>query len=219
MKFLAEKMSGGVEKGKLAMCCRVLEVSRQGHYQYLARQNRPWKYQGLADAILEIREEDVFNDTYGRRRMYQALTLKQPEGITIPSERTVYRIMKHLGLIHRPKRRPNSITKEDWKARTSDDPLKRDFFAEKPPEKCVTDITEIKAKDRKLYVLAIFDCFDLSVLGLAMDDNMRAGLCAEKRSHSFWCARSGAGMSKQQFLCHIRIGRATRCACRCFLPG
>ena len=208
-----------MEKGKLAMCCRVLEVSRQGHYQYLTRQNRPWKYQGLADAILEILEEDVFNDTYGRRRMYQALTLKQPEGITIPSERTVYRIMKHLGLIHRPKRRPNSITKEDWKARTSDDPLKRDFFAEKPLEKCVTDITEIKAKDGKSHVLAIFDCFDLSVLGLAMDDNMRAGLCAEKRSHSFWCARSGAGMSKQQFLCHIRIGRATRCACRCFLPG
>ena len=166
-----------------------------------------------------FREEDVFNDTYGRRRMYQALTLKQPEGITVPSERTVYRIMKHLGLIHCPKRWPNSITKEERKARTSDDLLKRDFFAEKALEKCVTDITEIKAKDGKLYVLAIFDCFDLSALGLAMDDNMRARLCAEKRSHSFWCARSGAGMSKQQFLCHIRSGRATRCACRCFLPG
>ena len=70
-----------------------------------------------------FREEDVFNDTYGRRRMYQALTLKQPEGITVPSERTVYRIMKHLGLIHRPKRRPNSITKADREARKSDDLL------------------------------------------------------------------------------------------------
>ena len=29
----------------------------------------------------------------------------------------------------------------------------------------------------RLYVSAIFDCFDLTVLGLAMDDNMRAELC------------------------------------------
>ncbi len=177
MKFLAQKMTGGREKGKLALYCRVLEVSRQGYYQYLARQNRPWKYQGLADAMQSILEEDVFNDTYGRRRMYQALILKRPEGTEIPSERTVYRIMKQLGLSHRPKRRPNSITKEDREARKSDDLLKRDFFSEKPLEKCVTDITEIKAKNGKLYVSAIFDCFELSVLGLAMDDNMRTELC------------------------------------------
>ena len=57
--------------------------------------------------------------------------------------------------------------------------LKRDFFSEKPCEKCVTDITEIKAENGKLYVSAIFDCFDVSVLGLAMDDNMRAELCVQ----------------------------------------
>ena len=28
-----------------------------------------------------------------------------------------------------------------------------------------------------MYVSAIFDCYDSAVLGLAMDDNMRAGLC------------------------------------------
>lgn len=43
--------------------------------------------------------------------------------------------------------------------------------------KCVTDITEIKAKDGKLYVSAIFDCFDSAVLGLAMETTMKATLC------------------------------------------
>ena len=57
--------------------------------------------------------------------------------------------------------------------------MKRNFTAEKSCEKCVTDITEIPAKDGKLYVSAIFDCFDVSVLGLAMADNMRAELCVE----------------------------------------
>ena len=57
--------------------------------------------------------------------------------------------------------------------------LKRDFCSEKPCEKCVTDITELKANNGKLYVSAIFDCFDVSVLGLAMNDNMRAELCVQ----------------------------------------
>ena len=54
----------------------------------------------------------------------------------------------------------------------------RVFTAEDPDRKAVTDITEIKCKDGKLYVSAIFDCFDLMVLGLSMDTNMKADLCA-----------------------------------------
>ena len=85
--------------------------------------------------------------------------------------------MQHEGIVHKPKRKPNGITKADKEARKSDDLLKRDFSSDKPFEKCVTDITEIKAKDGKLYVSAIFDCFNSEALGLAMADNMRAELC------------------------------------------
>ena len=61
----------------------------------------------------------------------------------------------------------------------SDDLLKRDFHSDAPLEKCITDITEIPASNGKLYVSAIFDCFDLSVLGLAMGTNMKADLCIQ----------------------------------------
>ena len=61
------------------------------------------KYQDLADAMEEIISEDECNDTYGRILMYQALLLKQPEGVHIPGERTVYRVMDQIGLSHRPK--------------------------------------------------------------------------------------------------------------------
>ena len=109
--------------------------------------------------------------------MYQALLLKQPEGIRIPGERTVCRVMEKTGLSHRPRRKPNGITKADREARKYDDLLKQDFSSREPLKKCVTDITEIKAKDGKLYVSAIFDCFDAAILGLAMDTNMKAELC------------------------------------------
>ena len=177
--FIARKTEDGAIRGKISFCCRMLKVTRQGFYKYLADKDRPWKYQNLADAMRAIASEDECNDTYGRIRMYQALLLKQPEGIRILGERTVYRVMEEIGLSHRPKRKPNGITKADREARKSDDLLKRDFTSAEPLKKCVTDITEIKAKDGKLYVSAIFDCFDAAVLGLAMDTNMKAPLCEQ----------------------------------------
>ncbi|EFE91476.1 hypothetical protein GCWU000341_01643, partial [Oribacterium sp. oral taxon 078 str. F0262] len=165
-------------KGKLTFYCRMLHVSRQAFYKYLQRKDRPWKYQKLADAMRDILKEDECNDTYGRSRMRDALLQKKPKDVDIPSERTVYRVMEEIGISHRPKRKPNGITKADKAARKSDDLLKRDFRSTEPLTKCVTDITEIKASDGKLYVSAMFDCFDLAVLGLAMATNMKAPLCA-----------------------------------------
>ena len=185
MKFIALKTNDGQNTGKIAFYCKLLHVSRQGFYKYLKAQTRPWKYQDLADAMLEILAEDECNDTYGRIRMYQALRLKQPQGVQIPSERTVYRIMEELGISHTPRRKPNGITRADKETRKSDDLLRRNFDADKPLTKCVTDITEVKGKDGKLYVSAVFDCYDSCVLGLAMDTNMRASLCVQtlKNAH------------------------------------
>ena len=179
MKFIALKTEDGEITGNIAFYCKTLHVSRQGFYQYLSRKDRPWKYQPVADAMMEILAEDEYNDTYGRVRMYQALSLKQPENADIPSERTVYRIMEKLGISHHPKRKPNGITKADREAGKFEDLLKRDFRSKEPLTKCVTDITEIKASDGKLYVSAVFDCFDSSVIGLAMDTNMKAPLCVQ----------------------------------------
>ena len=160
-----------------------MEVSRQAFYGYLERKDAPWKYQSLADAMLKIHDEDEENADYGRVRMYQALKYRKEvgelDGIKIPCEATVRSVMERINLIHKPKRKPNGITKADREARKSDDLLKRNFTADAPLQKCVTDITEIKAKNGKLYVSAIFDCYDLLPVGLAMAEHMRAELCCE----------------------------------------
>ena len=53
----------------------------------------------------------------------------------------------------------------------------------------MTDISELKAKDGKIYVSVIFDCFELMPLGLDVEDNMRASLCVhtlEKAKKHIW---------------------------------
>ncbi len=183
--FIAIKTEDGRNKGKINFYCKVLDVTRQGFYHYLKTKDLPWKYQALADAMIDICAGDECNDTYGRIRMHQALQLKQPDGVKIPGERTVYRFMEEIGISHRLKRKPNGITKADKEARKSDDLIKRDFKANKPLEKCVTDMTEIKTSEGKLYISAIFGCFDLSVLGLAMDTNMKATLCEKTLENAY----------------------------------
>ena len=184
MRFIDIKTDGGRIKGKIAFYCSILKVSRQGFYFFLKHRDDPWKYEGVAEKMRAIIAEDECNDTYGRSRMHDALKQKYPHE-EIPSERTVYRTMEAIGLSHRPKRKPNGITRADKNARKSDDLLKRDFRSDTPLKKCITDITEIPAKDGKLYVSAIFDCFDLSVLGLSMADNMRAELCVSTVENAY----------------------------------
>ena len=71
--FIAIKTDDGRIKGKLSFYCKVLHVSRQAFNKYLKTKDAPWKYQALADAMIDICSEDECNDTYGRIRMYQAL--------------------------------------------------------------------------------------------------------------------------------------------------
>lgn len=193
MRFIAIKTDDGRLKGRITFYCNALGVTRQGFYWYLAHRDTPWKYEGIVEKMRSILAEDKCNDTYGRCRMSQALKLKYSDE-DIPGERTIYRIMEKAGLGHRPKRKPNGITKADRNARKSEDLIRRDFTAGKPLEKCVTDITEIPAKDGKLYVSAVFDCYDLGVLGLAMADNMKAELCVStiKNAYKAFPSISGA---------------------------
>lgn len=163
----------------------MLKVYRQRFNNYLKTKDLPWKYQILADATFDICQEDECNDTYGRIRMYQALQLKQTDGVLIPSQRTVYCVMEKVGLHHSPKRMPNGITKADKEAHKSDNLIKWDFEAEKPLEKCITDISETKGSDGKLYISTIFYCYDLAVLGLAMDIKMKGTLCEQTLENAY----------------------------------
>jgi transposase InsO family protein len=49
----------------------------------------------------------------------------------------------------------------------------------------ITDITETKCIDGKLYISVLEDCFDNAVLGLAMANNMKAGLCVNTLENAY----------------------------------
>lgn len=90
---------------------------------------------------------------YGYRRIKAVLK-------TGVSEKVVRRIMAEEGLVaHVPKRRRYG----SYEGETTPAPanlVDRDFTAERPNEKWLTDISEIKARDGKVYLSPMIDCFD-----------------------------------------------------------
>ena len=125
--------------------CRVLRLSESGYYRWLRNRDRHSSRQLLAAKVKEILEEHPDNRNYGVDRVCLAL---EQDGVDV-SRRTVYRVMKENGWLHK-KRIPRGITKATTEVQEQENLLKRDFSARRPLEKFLTDITEVQCADGKL---------------------------------------------------------------------
>ena len=152
--------------------CRVLKISESGYYRWLKNKAKPTARELLSVEIRAILNEHPDNDNYGVNRMVTALAQK---GVRV-SRRTVYRTMSEMGIIHR-RRTPRGITKATTEIQDRENLIKRNFKAEKPLQKLLSDITEIQCYDGKLYLSAVLDCYNGEILSIAMDNNMKKELC------------------------------------------
>ena len=144
------KADDGRIKGNIAIYCKVLHVSSQAFNKFLKAKDTPgnlrhWQMQCRILAAkmnaMTLMEESVCI------RPYSSNSLRE----YICPVRAVYRAIAELVLIINQNVSRMLITKADREASKSDDLIKRDFAAEKPLEKCMTDMTEIKASDGKLH--------------------------------------------------------------------
>lgn len=124
--------------------CRVLEMSESSYYRWLKNRSKPTKQQLLLVEINGILAEHEDNDNYGVRRMHTVLWQR---GVQV-SIRTVYRVMKMAGLLHK-KRMPHSIRKADTETQERDNLIKQVFHVDEPLKKLLTDITEMPLYGRK----------------------------------------------------------------------
>ena len=113
--------------------------------------------------------EDECDDTYKRIFIQQVLILKQLKEICIPEKHCVQSYA--LDQYESSKSKLNGIIKVDQKAIKFDDLLGRSFNAIVSLEKCIKDITEIKADEGKLFVSVIY------IFGLIMDTNLKENMC------------------------------------------
>ena len=144
---------------KFTALLNLANLSKSTYYYVLHSLKRQDKYEDIKELIYKIFNEN--KGRYGYRRI--TLTLVNEYNIKI-NHKTVQKLMNILGLksIVRQKRRYNSY--KGTIGKVADNLLKRDFKAAKPNQKWVTDVTEFKVNNEKLYLSPIVDLFNGEII-------------------------------------------------------
>ena len=150
--------------------CKCLEIHHSVYYYHCNHQENSYK---IANQKLDKKIQEVYEQSKGRYGSPKITEVLNKEGIKV-SQKRVARRMKVLDL--------KSITVKKYnhagKSKTDDTKeypnlLEQDFFAEKPSEKWVGDITYIYTKETSwTYLAIVMDLFDLKVVGWAYGMNM-----------------------------------------------
>ena len=133
-------------------------LARSTYYYHQARFDRPDKHRRLKEQIAAV--FDASRARYGYRRIRLALTTA---GWAV-SNKLVRKIMRQLGLKSkvRPRRKYNSH--QGTPATIADNILDRQFTADAPNRKWVSDVTEFRVAGAKVYLSPVMDLFDRSIV-------------------------------------------------------
>ena len=165
--------------------CKVLSVTRSGYYAWSKRP--PSKREQSNQALLEMIKR-IFQSsrrTYGSPRICASL---RRSGYQCGHNR-VARLMTMHGIVARRRHRRFPVTTQRQPGVIpAPNLLKRDFTADRPNQKWVTDITYIDTAEGWLYLASVMDLFSRKVVGWAMSDKIDSAL-ATNALHMAWTTR------------------------------
>lgn len=138
------------QKHKLGVLLDIAKLPRAIYYYHLKRLSVPDKYSEIEGQIQKIYKANK------KRIGYRRITLELHNKGDMVNHKTVQRLMRQLGLFCQVQmKRYNSYRGEVGKI--APNLLERNFEAEKPNQKWVTDVTEFSLFGQKLYLSPILD--------------------------------------------------------------
>ena len=144
------------DKYSISEMCRFFDVSRSGYYDYVKRMGIHAKDLPLAEKIKECQIKN--GKTYGYRRVHIWL---EKQGIH-HDPKTILRVMQKYNLLSVIRRKRYRNYGEH--IHRYPNLLNRDFKADRPNQKWVTDISYIKTGQGTLYLSVIRDLYDNSIV-------------------------------------------------------
>ena len=145
------------DKYPVSVMCQFFGVSRSGYYDFVKRLEQPEADAELAKKIEECQSKT--DKTYGYRRVWKWLRDRNIHR----NPKTILRIMKKYGLLSEIRRRRKWVNLGQ-QVHKYENLLKRQFHADRPNSKWVTDISYIHTKEGVLYLSMIRDLYDNSIV-------------------------------------------------------
>ena len=146
------------------MLLEIAQLPRSTYYYHSKRQKQEDKYAQAKAEITAIYHEN--KGRYGYRRITDELHNRK----IYLNHKTVQRLMKELGLVCRVRMKKYRSYKGE-KGTTADNKLNREFRAEKPNQKWVTDVTEFRLFGEKLYLSPILDLYSGDIVTYTLSDS------------------------------------------------
>jgi len=149
---------------RLSDLLRVAGLSRSSFYYQLRALRRPDKDKAIKEMICHIHQQH--QGRYGYRRIQMALALS---GHRVNHKR-IQRLMQALSLKGiTPRRKRYNAFRGPGHVRIPNT-LQRQFTADKPLTRLVTDVSEIHSKvdDKKLYISPVMDLYNGEIISLSM---------------------------------------------------
>lgn len=172
--------------------CRTLGVSTSGFYEWRVRRHHPARRtvedRSLTERITAIHRQS--RATYGAPRIHAELRLG--DGVRIGRKR-IARLMRTAGIqgISWPKKK--GCTRRDPSAELSDDLVNREFGVHGPDRLWVTDITEHRTGEGKIYVAVVLDAWSRRIVGWSIADHIRSELVVDALQMAIWRRRPPEG--------------------------
>ena len=141
----------------VSVMCKFFGVSRSGYYDFVKRLGKPELDADLAKKISECQIKT--DKTYGYRRVWKWLKDRNIKR----NPKTVLRIMKKYSLLSEIRRKRKWVNLGQ-QVHKYENLLKRQFWADRPNVKWVTDISYIHTKEGVLYLSMIRDLYDNSIV-------------------------------------------------------
>jgi len=145
-------------------------IKRSTYFYHRASFLSKDKFQKLIAKIKELFHAS--GGCYGYRRIHALLV----RGGTRVSEKIVRRIMRESTLIVFSRKNRKYSSYQGEKTPAAPNLIERDFHADAPNTKWLTDITEFQIPAGKVYLSPIVDCFDGMLVSWAIGTNPNAGL-------------------------------------------
>lgn len=169
--YLAVKYLNDTEKYPIKRLCNLIHLNRSAYYKWLSRKVSFAQIvnEQLVEWIKKLYEEQ--DGILGYRQM--TIAVNREHNVKYNYKR-IYRLMNilHLKSVCRRKRCTYISSTPEV---TAENILNREFHADKPNEKWLTDVTEFKYYDgvevKKLYLSAILDLYDRRIVAYRMGES------------------------------------------------
>lgn len=161
-------------KYRIARMAQWLQVSKSGYYAWRRRSPslREQKNKVLLDEIRRIHEES--HGVYGSRKICRKLNETSAAPV---NHKRVERIMRENGIRSKTRRKYKATTNSRHNLPVAENILNRNFAADAPGRKMVSDITYIPTDEGWLYLAGVMDLCGEKIVGISMDSRMTKELC------------------------------------------